>query len=736
MKKLFALLILLSIAMCCVYADTIDDTVEPEMDYSFDLVINNAFLEPGGPVPGDRPSVALVLSGGGAKGIAHIAIIEALEKYGIPIDKVFGTSMGALIGGLYAVGHSPKEMREIVTTNDLTKLFTSFDSEGYTEVLDAFDFNSNNVLSISLGQGIGGISGFIDDYLVLNFLNKYIGNVPDNINFDYDLVVPFECNAANMLTGDEMIFRDGSLLTAMRSSMSLPLIFEPVVLSDGTVLMDGGIVSNYIVHRAVMEGYDIIIVVTLNGYGKKELTENSYSSLSGVLGSTLSVVLNNVSRGEVDLADYWFSPDLTGYGTLSFSSAAGILERGEKEAEEQKAKLEEIAARFTEEQKVYKDPDRVGEYHTRYAEKTKKEFYSTKDQRHEDLLGRTRLSLGLYGSGGYGFFFKKDDDSYTKRALYTTLSLRSFIRDIGGSPISLDIRLKLNLNRTTDLSAMGLLCIFGDSLERLYGLVRAKASIGSMTYFTDKNEPLRVNLSIEKLIGLDAGLMLTNEMSHNMMLYASADLTWDESNERASEEMLGRSFRPSVTFETVFYPGYSTGFFSEAGTRVDAKGTVGYSSDNRSWFYKIALAAERTFKLSEKVSIWGDAMAVSSRGKVELRSTFADYGGWDGMPGYAAGTLMSEFIIGGFGVQVNLSQSFASSYLAFVVRGGIRSDVTYGWANHGEFGTMVPFKDCFDKKIWDLGASVGYGFSTPVGDIIVGAGFNKDLQLSIYVELT
>ena len=310
MKKTIALLFILIISVCGVFAETLDD-IDPEMDISFNLVVNDVFKQEGGPVPGDRPSVALVLSGGGAKGIAHIAIIEALEEYGIPIDKVFGTSMGALIGGLYCAGLTPREIKDIVRKNDLTKLFTAFESEGYKEVLDAFDFHSNNVLSISLGQGIGGISGLIDDYLVLNFLSKCIGNVPDNINFDYDLVVPFECNAANMLTGEEMIFREGSLITAMRASMSLPLIFEPVVLRDGTVLMDGGIVSNYIVHRAVMEGYDIIIVVTLNGYGRKELTEEDYSSLSGVLGSTLSVFLNNVSRGEVDLADYWFSPDLT-----------------------------------------------------------------------------------------------------------------------------------------------------------------------------------------------------------------------------------------------------------------------------------------------------------------------------------------------------------------------------------------------------------------------------------------
>ena len=393
MKKTIALLLILLLCFASVFSEDLK-TGESENETVLQEDISESETEEGNEGK-SRPTVALVLSGGGAKGIAHIPIIEALERYGIPIDKVYGTSMGALIGGLYAAGLSPGEMRDIVIGNDLTQLFTVFDSEGYTEVLDAFDFNTNNVLSISLGQGIGGVNGFIDDYLVLNFFNKYIGNVPDNIDFDTDLVVPFECNAADMLTGDEYVFTKGNLITAMRSSMSLPLIFEPVILEDGSVYMDGGIVSNYIVHQAVAEGYDIIIVVTLNAYGKNQFTAENYKTLSGTAGSTLQTVLKNVSKGEVEMADYWFSPDLSGYGTLSFAEAKGILARGDREVEEQKAKLEEIASLFTEDQKEYKDPDRIGEYYVRFAERPVKDHKASKEKRHEDLMGRTRVSIGL-----------------------------------------------------------------------------------------------------------------------------------------------------------------------------------------------------------------------------------------------------------------------------------------------------------------------------------------------------
>ena len=736
MKKLIAVFVVFLLVFSSVFADG-PDVEESDTTGIMEGEITEVVLE-----ESSRPRVALVLSGGGAKGIAHIPIIEALERYGIPIDKVYGTSMGALIGGLYAAGLSPGEMREIVTGNDLTQLFTVFDSTGYTEVLDAFDYNSNNVLSLSLGQGIGGVNGFIDDYLVLNFFNKYIGNVPEYLDFDTDLVVPFECNAADMLTGDEVVFRQGNLITAMRASMSLPLIFEPVILEDGTVLMDGGIVSNYIVHRAVEEGYDIIIVVTLNAYGKETYTAENYSSLSGTAGSTLQTVLNNVSKGEVEQADFWFSPDLSGYNTLSFGEAVGILARGDREVEEQHAKLEDIAALFTEEQKVYKDPNRVGEYATTFPEREIIDHKASREKRHEDLMGRTRVSIGLYGSGGYGFFFDQpeyEDPIEPTRALYPTLSLRAFLKDLNGSRFSFDIRLKLAMNKTTDLHILNLVRLTEDTGERIYALGRLKGEIGSRTFKTDKSAIYREN-KIERLVGLDLGVMVTNEKNHSMQFYFSLDNTWDEATrweyDFNSDE--NYAFVPSATLTAVYYPNYTNGFFSTSGARVDFLGKVGYNTKVGMWLYNLGLAAEYNLELGERVSVWADVMGYTGRGSQLLRSTFEEYGGWGGVPGYAIGSRYSEFIMGGLGIQVSLKPGFISNFLALVVRAGIRSDIKYGWTgllDNPDFDSMVPFSSLNTKR-WDLGVSIGYGVSTPIGDLIFGAGFNNQKQLALYVEMT
>lgn len=687
-----------------------------------------------------RPRVALVLSGGGAKGIAHIPIIEALEKYGIPIDKVFGTSMGALIGGLYGAGYSPKEMTEIVKDSDLMSLFTSFESTGYKEVLDAFDFNSNNIISVALGKGIGGVSGLIDDYQVLNFLNRYVGNIPDDIDFDTDLVVPFECNAADMLTGDEVVLRQGSLLTSMRASMSIPIVFEPVKVGDDTaVLMDGGIVSNYIVHRAIIEGYDIIIVVTLNGYRKNKLTAESYSTFSGVLSGTLSVILNNVSKGEVELADYWFSPDLTNFNTFSFGAVDGILQKGYEEVDAQQAKFEEIAGLFTEDQKVFKDPDRVSEYHTRYKEVPKGEFYSSKASKHEDSMDKTRVSVGAYGAGGYGFYFKNDPDDdfdYTRRVFFPTVSLRAFIKDLNKLPLSLDIRLKATAGKTSDLSAMALYRFSEDLGERFFGIGGIRTEVGSFSAINDKHEQIRIRM-IEGRVATDLGVLVTNEYDHQVKAYFTLDNTWGAMNsEDGMESEYG--FVPSFTVSGIYYPDYTPGFFDNDGSRFDVKGTIGYNVKQNKIMYSIALAAESRFAMNERLSLLLDGKAYSSKGLIPLRSTYMQYGGWDGMPGYSADILYADFIYGGVGAQYQLTSGFVSSFLSVVIRGGVRADLQYGIANSlliDDFASWSPFVECFTSGKWDLGISVGYGIRTLFGDMIFGVGFNKNLQMALYVEI-
>ena len=320
-----------------------------------------------------------------------------------------------------------------------------------------------------------------------------------------------------------------------------------------------------------------------------------------------------------------------------------------------------------------------------------------------------------------------------------TLSLRAFLKDLNGSRFSFDIRLKMSMNKTTDLHIMNLVRLTPNKGERIYALGRLKGEIGSRSFVTDKSATNRLN-KIESLAGLDLGVMVTNEKNHSMQFYFSLDNTWDEGT-RWEYDINSRdsyAFVPSATLTAVYYPNYTNGFFSTTGSRVDFLAKVGYNTKIGTWLYNLGLAAEYNLELGEKVSVWADAMGYTGRGSQLLRSTFEEYGGWDGVPGYAIGSRYSEFIMGGVGLQVNLKPGFISNFLALVVRAGIRSDIKYGWSGlleNPDFDSMVPFSS-LNLKRWDLGVSVGYGVSTPIGDLIFGAGYNLSKQLALYVEMT
>ena len=188
--------------------------------------------------------VAVVLSGGGAKGMAHIGVLRVLERAGIPIDIITGTSMGALIGGLYSIGYNAHELDSIVRSQDWMFLFSdqinrTHRSYAAKEKNDAFllsiPFNNTTDLTkrggIMKGQSIfNKFSDLTIGYHQLSSFNQ--------------LPIPFSCVATDLVTGREVIMDKGSLPLAMRASMSVPGFFEPV-REDSMILVDGGILNNF-----------------------------------------------------------------------------------------------------------------------------------------------------------------------------------------------------------------------------------------------------------------------------------------------------------------------------------------------------------------------------------------------------------------------------------------------------------------------------------------------------------
>lgn len=276
-----------------------------------------------------RPKVGVVLSGGGAKGVAHISALRAIERAGIPIDCICGTSMGSLIGGLYATGWSCDELDSLVRNQDWLTLLTD---RPKPENLDLDIRQLQTVYPLwhafsggRRNEGAGVIRGLNLDRLFEQLLDGYL----DSISFD-SLPIPFACVATDVVTNTEVDFRSGYLKKAMRASMSIPGVFSPVRMGD-KVLVDGGLRNNYPADLARQMGADIIIGVTVQG---DTLAADDITSAIDVFMQVIDVNCKNKYNDNIAQSDLVMRVDVKGYSAASFtpSSIDTLLRRGAEEA--------------------------------------------------------------------------------------------------------------------------------------------------------------------------------------------------------------------------------------------------------------------------------------------------------------------------------------------------------------------------------------------------------------------
>lgn len=288
----------------------------------------------------DRKKVGLVLSGGGAKGIAHIGVIEVLEKAGIPVDYVVGTSMGSIVGGLYAIGYDANTLDSLVRGQNWTFLLsdktqrdnlTFSEKEATEKYLLSFPFGRNKESRLP--------AGFVGGQNVYNLFTDLTIGYHDSLNFSR-LPIPFACVAANMVDGKEVVLKSGNLVQAMRASMAIPGVFTPVRM-DSLVLVDGGIVNNFPADVAKAMGADIIIGVDVQSDLKEA---EKLNSLTGVVGQLINLLCLNKFDENRALTDIYIKPDIAGYSAASFSKEAvdSLILRGRRAAEAQWDKLLEL----------------------------------------------------------------------------------------------------------------------------------------------------------------------------------------------------------------------------------------------------------------------------------------------------------------------------------------------------------------------------------------------------------
>ena len=271
-----------------------------------------------------RPTVGLVLQGGGALGLAHIGVITWLEEHHIPVNYVAGTSMGGLVGGVYATGRTAAEVRALVNRINWDQVLagqTPFPDLSFRRKQDARDYPNN--LEFGIRKGVQFPEGFNSGQQVTLILDQVALPYSEIKSFD-DLPIPFACVATDLVSGKPKVFRDGSLSLALRSTMSLPGIFTPVRAKDG-IYADGGLLENIPVEVATQMGAELTLAIHLD---EAPLPPDANLSSFSVLGRSISVMISANELRSMQKADILVSVPLQKYGALDFDKADEIIKAG------------------------------------------------------------------------------------------------------------------------------------------------------------------------------------------------------------------------------------------------------------------------------------------------------------------------------------------------------------------------------------------------------------------------
>jgi len=291
----------------------------------------------------NRPKIGLVLSGGGARGLAHIGVLRALEQKRIPIDYIAGTSMGSIVGGLYATGMSTEDLEWVVNSIDWERVFrpsTNRDKKQYREKQEEKNYFVNLEIGLSK-KGPKSGTGFAGGQQLMLELQRIVGSLK---NQDFKTFpIPFSAVATDLNAAEPYVINHGDLAMAMRASMAVPLVFGPVH-HQGRFLADGGILNNLPVDVAKSMGADIIIAVNISS-PLDIIDENS--SIISVSYQSVDVALVQNTIQSLGLADIVIAPELKGLGAADFDKYLEFIEAGMKSVERKSLVLDHLALNET-----------------------------------------------------------------------------------------------------------------------------------------------------------------------------------------------------------------------------------------------------------------------------------------------------------------------------------------------------------------------------------------------------
>ncbi|MGD2035565.1 MAG: patatin-like phospholipase family protein [Bacteroidales bacterium] len=292
----------------------------------------------------DSLKVALVLSGGGAKGFAHIGVLKILEEEGIPIDIIVGTSIGSIVGGLYSIGYSADEIESMAKTEDWDRLLSN-DIGRKSLSQNVKNEKQSFIASVPMNDQYKPVvpHGFINGQNIINLFCKLTSDIPADADF-LQFPISFACIGTNLANGDEIVIDHGFLPTAIYSSMAIPGVFQPLK-HNGLLMLDGGLVNNFPTDVAKRMGADIIIGVDIRNdlHGPEEIVTMEH--LMDQLINFYALGKDSVNKS---LCDILIRPNIQGYNAYSFSTSAvdTLVQRGILSARTKIDEMEDLKANY------------------------------------------------------------------------------------------------------------------------------------------------------------------------------------------------------------------------------------------------------------------------------------------------------------------------------------------------------------------------------------------------------
>lgn len=703
-----------------------------------------------------RPKVGVVLSGGGARGAAHVGVLKVLEDMRIPIDAIAGTSMGAVVGGLYASGMSPAEIESLIRSVNWQDAFQDRpprEELGFRRKQDDRNFLVRYALGVT-EEGFVLPLGLIQGQKLEQVLRKATLPVTEVHSFD-DLPIAFRAVATDLENGDAVIMDSGDLVSAMRASMSAPGVFAPVQ-RDGRLLADGGLVDNLPVEVARSMGVDVLIVVDVSFplYKREELT-----SPLEVTNQAFAILIRNktqAQRASLAQADVLIEPDLGRFPSADFSRVPQAIRAGEQGATQSRSSLQALSLeprayeRYLAARTMHGLSNPVIEFVR--ADATSTEYTGLIDARMKDLIGKTfdkevvdkRLS-GLYALDR----FESIDYSLVEEQGRTGIELDLRRKSWGPNYVRVGLNLEDDFEGNSRYNAAARFIV--TEINRLGGEWLTDLQIGdNPRIFTEFYQPLslasryfiapQANFEERSVFSLDGRERVAEYRVRST--YGGVDFGRELSNwgevrlgvRRGSERsriLIGDPDLPTDDFErggvfarfsydkldSIFFPRHGQQFeFQWRGERDNLGGDEDFDTFETSWL--VARSFDR-----HTLIFWADAG--TSDDPPLTPESFFSLGGFFNLSGLPPGFLAGpHYGIGRLLYYKRIGRG-GEGVLDFPAYAGVSLEAGNTWLERS------------DMSLDDLrtNGSLFFGVDSPLGPLYLAAGFDEDGDKAFYLFL-